>query len=414
MYSGKFRPAALTVMALLATASLASCSKNNEATGFNPMEGMTDPPKVSTIIMKPQTIKLKETLSGRLEAFRTAEVRARVPGVLQKRLYKEGSIVKEGDKLFVIDDGPYRAILAKAQANFNNSQATLNRMEPLAKKGAVSKQNLDQARMAYQIAKADLDTARINFNYAHVTAPISGRISRALVNEGSLVGQGMSTLLATITQDDPLYVKITKSSQDYLKMKKEIMEGKIEKINDATHVDVILDDGSVYPHKGTLLFTDPTIDQATGQVTLKAEIPNPPILGDESYLMPGMFVNVRMSQTEIKDAYLIPKEAVTRTSITNTIKVVQDDGTFADKNVSIVGEDGQNWIVDKGVNDGDRVLATGFAKINPGVKKVIYTDVKIEDLAKAKKESAAEATKEGSDGKSETKQDEEKAKEEKK
>ena len=339
-----------TTLTLLASAVLLACSPKAEQ-----QQGAL--PVVSVISATPQTVTVENSLSGRLESSRTAEVRARVPGVLLKRLFEEGSMVKAGQPLFTIDDSPYRATAASAKATFTKASADLSRLRPLMEAGAISKQEWDAAVQAYEVAKANRDTANINLGYAHVKAPISGRISRAEVTEGALVGQNGATLLATIHQDNPLYVNFTQSADEMMKMRRAIADGSMKSVQGAIPVTVFLNDGTEYEHKGKLLFTDPTVNPTTGQVSLRAIIPN-----DEGVLFPGLFVSVHIATAEIPNAILLPQQAVTRGQA-DTVMIVKADGTYEPRPVVVAGQQNNHWIVTSGLNAGDQVIVDGMAVV---------------------------------------------------
>lgn len=339
-----------TVIALSMVLALTACKpKQQQQQGGLPV--------VSVIAVQPETVKLDTVLTGRLEASRTAEVRARVQGVVLKRLFEEGSMVKKGQALFTIDDAPYRAAKASAQAVFDKARADMNRMQPLMEAGAISRQEWDAIVQGYQVAKSNLETANINFNYAHVTAPISGRIGRANVSEGELVSPNAATLMATIHQDDPLYVNFTQSADEVMKMRRDIAAGNIQSIDGEIPVSVFFNDGSEYDLKGTLLFTDPTVNATTGQVSLRASIPNP-----NKILFPGLFVSVRIANTEIPNAILLPQQAVTRGQ-TDTVMIAKADGTYEPRPVVLAGQQNQNWIITGGLNAGDQVIVDGMAVV---------------------------------------------------
>lgn len=339
-----------TVIALSMVLALTACKpKQQQQQGGLPV--------VSVIAVQPETVKLDTVLTGRLEASRTAEVRARVQGVVLKRLFEEGTMVKKGQALFTIDDAPYRAAKASAQAVFDKARADMNRMQPLMEAGAISRQEWDAIVQGYQVAKSNLETANINFNYAHVTAPISGRIGRANVSEGELVSPNAATLMATIHQDDPLYVNFTQSADEVMKMRRDIAAGNIQSIDGEIPVSVFFNDGSEYDLKGTLLFTDPTVNATTGQVSLRASIPNP-----NKILFPGLFVSVHIANTEIPNAILLPQQAVTRGQ-TDTVMIVKADGTYEPRPVVLAGQQNQNWIITNGLNAGDKVIIDGMAVV---------------------------------------------------
>lgn len=328
-------------------------------------------------------INLSENLPGRIEASRVAEIRARAAGILEKRLFKEGSDVKAGDLLFQIDPAPLQAAynsakasLARARTNQRVAAQKLERYKPLLKANAVSRQDYDDAQGAWQQATADVGvaqaavrTAEINLSYASVTAPISGRIGRALVTEGALVGQGSATAMATIQQIDPVFVNITQPASTVMKLQRGLQSGKLKRAGGAdaaASVRIRFDDGSEYDHKGSLLFTDLTVDESTGQVTLRAEVPNP-----DGTLLPGMYVRAEVEQAEIPQAILVPQQAVTRTQKADTVTVVAEDGALSPRPVRISGAQGSNWVVVDGLQAGEKVMVDGFQTVQMmGLKAV--------------------------------------------
>lgn len=337
-------------------------------------------PQVGVVVATPGDVGLVTELPGRLEASRVAQVRARAAGILQERLFREGSDVKAGQPLFRIDAAPYNAAAQSAQANLARSEANAaqakalaERYKPLVQANAVSKQEYANAEAAWKAAEADVaagraavTTARINLGYASVTAPISGRIGRALVTEGALVGQGDATQLATIQQINPLYVNFTQSATDALRLRRAMEAGTLKSAGAGTaEVRIVLEDGSIYPTPGKLLFTDLTVDEATGQVTLRAEVPNP--RGD---LLPGLYVRVRMEQAQASNAIAIPQQAVTRTESGDTLTVVGEGGKLEKRTVKVTAGQNNAWIVTEGLKAGEQVMVDGFQQLQmmpPGV-----------------------------------------------
>ena len=312
-------------------------------------------------------------LPGRIEASRIAQIRARSAGILQKRLFAEGADVKAGQVLFQIDPAPYeaaeqsaRASLAQAQANALQASAQFERFAALVETNAVSKQDFDNAQASHlqaqaqvKAAQANLRTAQINLGYTKVTAPISGRIGRALVTEGALVGQGEATALAIVQQINPVYVNFTQSASDAFALRKAIQEGLLQTPDQKeAAVQVVLDDGSVYAHPGKLLFTDLSVDTGTGQVTLRAEVPNP-----EGLLLPGLYVRIRLEQAQLTNAIALPQQAVTRTDQGNAVTVVSPDGKATQRNVQVRRADGNRWLIDSGLEAGEQVMVDGFQKL---------------------------------------------------
>lgn len=363
------------LLALASVLVLSACSKP----GAQPVGAGGPPPapEVGVITVQPGDVGLVTELPGRLEASRVAEVRARVAGILQKRVFTEGSEVKAGQKLFLIDSAPYQASVAQAEASLAQAEASLaqsralaERYAPLVAQNAVSRQDYDNAVAARKAgeanvaaAKAQVTTARINLGYATVTAPISGHIGRALVTEGALVGQGTPTQLALIQQVDPLYINFTQSAADALKLRAQVASGKYKSAgNNAAKVSVVLEDGSVYPQPGRLLFTDLLVDPTSGQVTLRAEIPNP-----QRALLPGLYVRVRLEQAQVDNGVLLPQQAVTRNATGDTVMVVGDGGQVAPRPVRLGPSQGGDWVVLEGLKAGEQVMVDGFQKL-PRVK----------------------------------------------
>ena len=365
---------ALVLLPLVA--ALAACGKAGTPTagapGGAPGGGMPAP-EVGVVTVTPGDVGLQTELPGRLEASRVAQVRARAAGILQQQLFREGSDVKAGQALFRIDAAPYQAALqsaqaalARAEANLANTRAVAERYQPLVAENAISQQEFGAAVAAQRSAQADVAaaqaavrTAGINLNYASVSAPISGRIGRALVTEGALVGQGEATALAVIQQVDPLYVNFTQSATEAMRLKRAMAAGLLKGAgNGAAAVRVVLDDGSEYPRPGKLLFSDLTVDAATGQVTLRAEVPNP-----GGALLPGLYVRVRLEQATASDAITLPQQAVTRSAQGDTVSVVGADGKIEKRTVKVGGQQGGKWVVTDGLKAGEQVMVDGFQKL---------------------------------------------------
>ncbi len=380
-----------TAAAVAALLSLAACGKGDApaAGGAPGAGGSKPPPEVGVVIATPGNVGLVTELPGRLEASRIAQVRARAAGILQERLFKEGSDVKAGQPLFRIDAAPYtaaaqsaQASLARAEANAVQAKGLADRYKPLVEANAVSKQEYANAVAAQKTAEADVAvgratvaTAKINLGYAAVTAPISGRIGRSLVTEGALVGQGDATQLAVIQQINPMYVNFTQSATDVLKLRRAMQDGQFKHAagTDAASVRVVLEDGTEYALPGKLLFTDLTVDSTSGQVTLRAEVPNPK--GD---LLPGLYVRVRIEQAQMSNAIAIPQQAVTRTQTGDTVSIVDAAGKITKRPVKISAAQDNQWIVLDGLKAGEQVMVDGFQKLQmlpPGtpVKAVPWT-----------------------------------------
>ncbi|WP_460483276.1 efflux RND transporter periplasmic adaptor subunit [Comamonas humi] len=404
-------------LTLVAALALAACGKKEEAA--HAPAGGGHAPEVGVVTVKPQDVSLVTELPGRLEAFRVAQVRARSAGILQKRLFQEGSDVKAGQALFQIDPAPYaaaadsaKASLQRAEANLAQANALLNRYKPLVAANAISKQDYvnaeasqKQAAADVAAAKASVTTANINLGYASVTAPIAGRIGRALVTEGALVGQGEATQLAVIQQINPIYVNFTQSSDDVFRLRRALQDGKLQKApgTDAAKVKILMSDGTPYSNDGKLLFTDLTVDPTSGQVTLRAEVPNP-----QAALLPGLYVRVRIEQAQVSNAILLPQQAVTRTEQGNSVSIVSDDGKITKRNITINGSKDNQWIVTEGLQAGEKVQVDGFQKLQmmpPGtpVKPVEWSPNGNKPVQAATDKDAAKPAAPAADGNAETK-----------
>ncbi|MGH8091249.1 MAG: efflux RND transporter periplasmic adaptor subunit, partial [Rudaea sp.] len=313
------------------------------------------PAEVGVVVAKAQAVPLTRDLVGRLSATRTADVRARVAGVLQKRVYTEGSDVKEGQLLFQIDPAPLKAALdaqlanlAAAKATYTNNHVAAERARSVADKGLLSKTDLDNAlaaertaAAAVQQAQANVETARINLGYASVTAPIAGRAGQQQVTEGALVGQGTATLLTTVDQIDPIYVYFSQAVGELDALRRAQASGHVAL--DATNkakVEIVLPDGAAYPHSGTLDYSDASVNAPTGSVELRGVLPNP-----DHQLLPGMYVNVHLTLGQISQAYLIPQAALQRDPTGPYVLVVGADGKVARKSVAADTQQGFYLIV---------------------------------------------------------------------
>lgn len=354
-----------TLLGVVAVLTACGDKKQAAATGAPPA------PEVGVMTVQPGVVPLTTELPGRLEASRVAEVRARAAGILLKRHFQEGSEVKAEQRLFTIDSAPYRTTYASAQANYAQASALAKRYRPLVEANAVSKQEYDAAEAAATAARAQLDAARIALGYTHVTAPISGRIGREMVTEGALVGQGQPTHLATIQQTDPMYINLTQSAGDVMQLRQALQAGKMSAAagGEAARVEIILENGQPYEHAGRLLFTDLTVDPATGQVSLRAEVPNP-----QRLLLPGMYVRVRIQQAQVENAILLPQQAVTRGSQGDTVLVVAPDNSLAPRQIKISQAQDNNWVVVDGLKAGEKVIVDGFTKLRAGMKQVVPVD----------------------------------------
>lgn len=377
-YASKaMRAAALAAAVALA---LSSCGKGGDAAqGGQPAGREAPAPVVGVVTVHPQTVALTVELPGRLESLRTADVRAQVGGIIQKRLFQEGSYVRAGQPLYQIDSSTYeaslesaRAQLATAQATLAKADADLARYKPLVAADAISKQEYDAAVTAKRSAEAGVKAAQaaiksagISLNRSRITAPISGFIGQSKVSEGTLLNAGDTTVLATIRQTNPMYVNVTQSASEVMKLRRQIAEGKLLAADGVIAVGIKFDDGTVYPEKGRLLFADPTVDESTGQITLRAAVPN-----DQNILMPGLYVRVLMDQVAVDNAFIVPQQAVTR-GTKDTVMIVNAQGGMEPREVTIAQQQGANWIVTSGLKDGDKVVVEGISIAGmTGAKKV--------------------------------------------
>jgi len=357
--------------ASLALFILAGCGQKQQ--NFTP-----PPPDVGVVTIQAEPLPITTELPGRIDPVRTAEVRARVAGILLKRVFEEGSDVKAGDVLFQIDPAPLQAAYdsakasqARADANLTQTQAQADRYKVLVKINAVSQQDYDNAIAAslqsqadVLTAKAALETASLNLGYATVTAPISGRIGKAMATEGALVGQGEATELAVIQQLDPIYFDFTQSSTEGLKLRREFENGQLESIAPGeAKITLLLEDGTTYPTAGKLLFSDITVDPTTGMVTLRAEFPNP-----DGLLLPGMFARARLEQGMDNQAITVSQRGVTYGADGKpTVMVVTPDNKVEVRPVTVGSVVGDKWIVTGGLKSGDRVILEGLQKVQPGM-----------------------------------------------
>jgi membrane fusion protein (multidrug efflux system) len=368
-----FARISLNFSAGLLTLMLSACGKDAPQ-GGGPGGGMP-PPEVSVVAVQPGQLELTSELPGRIEALRTAEVRARVAGIVQKRLFREGSEVGENDVLFQIDPRPFQAshdnaaaALARAEATRDQMRAQAARAEALMKKSLISQQDFDEARANARQAEADvaaaratLDLHKLNLALATVRAPISGRIGRALVTEGALVGQGETTPLALIQQLDTVYANFSQSSVELLKLRQALESGKLKRAGDKAEVTLLMEDGSEYPQKGRLLFSDLAVDPSTGSISLRAEFPNPKRL-----LLPGMYVRVRMAQAVASNAITVPQRALQRGPQGAFVMLVKD-GKVAVQPVETGAAQGDRWVVQSGLAGGEQVIVEGLQKVQPGM-----------------------------------------------
>ena len=378
----KGRANLLTILlVLIAGLILTSCEKKNTSAGKSP----STPPEVGVIVVQPQRVTLSTELAGRTSAYRISEVRPQVGGIIQKRLFTEGSDVKAGEILYQIDPATYQAAynsakasLARAEANVIPARLKAERYKELVKNNFVSQQDYDDANGTFKLAEADieaskaaLESARINLDYTRITAPISGRIGRSTVTDGALVTANQPAALATIQQISSMYVDVTQASAELLHLKQNLASGLL--INSTTgqaRVKLMLEDGSAYPLSGTLKFSDVTVDQSTGSITLRAIFPNP-----KQILLPGMFVRAILEEGVDEHAILVPQRGVTRSPDGNAmVMVVGGEEKVETRAIKVVRTVSDNWLVSEGLKAGDRVILEGMQKARPGtsVKAVAF------------------------------------------
>ncbi len=367
------RRPALRIAALLPAALLvAACQQADK-----PSAATAAPPEVTVVTVRPERVALTTELAGRTSAYLVAEVRPQVGGILKERLYREGSEVKAGAPLYRIDPASYeaeveraQAALAKAEANLATAKVKAVRYEELAAINFVSQDARDEVAVALKQAEADaaaaraaLQTARINRGYTTVTAPISGLIGRSALTPGALVTANQAAALATIQQLDPIYVDVTQSSADLLRLRRDLASGRLKSAGaDQARVKLLLEDGSAYPLEGRLQFSEVSVDPTSGAVTLRAVFPNP-----KQQLLPGMYVRAVLEEGVREDAILVPQQAVSRDPRGNAVAlVVAADGTVQSRQLRAERAIGSQWLVSEGLAAGDRVIVEGLQRVRPG------------------------------------------------
>ena len=365
-------------------------------------QGAQHMPEVGIVTLKSAPLQITTELPGRTSAYRVAEVRPQVSGIILKRNFTEGSDIQAGVSLYQIDPATYQASyesakgdLAKAQAAANIAQLTVKRYQKLLGTKYISQQDYDtavadaqQSNAAVVAAKAAVETARINLAYTKVTSPISGRSGKSAVTEGALVQNGQATALATVQQLDPIYVDVTQSSNDFLRLKQELANGTLKQENGKAKVELVTNDGLKYPQGGTLEFSDVTVDQTTGSITLRAIFPNP-----DHTLLPGMFVRARLQEGTNPDALLVPQQGVTRTPRGDASVMVVGEGDKVEvRQVTATQAIGDKWLVTSGVKSGDRVIVSGLQKVKPGVQ-VKAQEVASDDQQQVASNAQSEQTK---------------------
>ena len=349
---------------VLLSAVLAACGEGDKKVAG---AGGPPPAEVDVIVVSAGASTITQEVPGRLQAFRTAQIRARVEGIVEKRLFTEGSDVKAGTTLFRIDPRNYQASYDSAKADLAIAKLTLDRYKPLLTIKAVSQQEVDLAEAKVKQAEVALTRARIDLENVAVPAPISGRIGRAMVTEGALVGRGDATHLATIEQIDPIYANFTQPGADLLRLNQAFKSGQLQASKSAM-VELLFEDGSVYAQPGKLIFSDLAVDPATGSVSLRALFPNP-----KHELLPGAFVRIRFPEAVVSQAIRVPQRAVQSTPQGQMVMVVAADGKVVPQPVKTGGMSGSDFIIAEGLKGGEQVIVNGLQKARPGavVKPVV-------------------------------------------
>lgn len=342
----------------LAALLLAGCVESDKTQTAAP------PPEVGVYQVEAQALTLTTKLPGRTASYRVAEVRPQVNGIVQKRLFTEGTEVEQGQQLYQIDARTYEARLARAKANLVTAENLAKRYERLVKTNAVSRQQYDDAMAAWKQAQAEVQVASIDVQYTKVLSPISGRIGRSRVTEGALVTNGQAQEMATVQQLDPIYVDVTQPITKLLELQRALETGRLQRAGeDQAQVSLTLDDGSAYPLTGTLKFSEVSVDPTTGSVTLRAEFPNP-----DRKLLPGMFVQALLQEGVQQNAILVPQQAVSRdTRGVPSVWVVKQDNSVEKREVETLRTVGNAWLIGKGLADGERVITEGTQHARSGV-----------------------------------------------
>jgi len=343
---------------------LAACGpggKNGPAGAGAGGPGAMPPPEVTVVQVGSRAATLTRELPGRVEAVRTAQVRARVEGIVEKRLFTEGSEVRAGQPLFRLDDRTYRTAAQAAQADVDVKKLNLARVESLLPIKAVSQQEVDLARAALKQSQAQLARARLDLENTTVPAPISGHIGRTLVTEGALVGHGDATLLATIEQLEPVNVLFTQPNADVLRLRSALASGRLKAAADSRIVELIMENGQPYPHKGRLFFSDLSVDPSTGAITLKAEFPNP-----QRLLLPGTFVQVRLPQGVEENVITVPQRAVMSGPQGQFVLLVGPENKVMPRPVKVGAMAGTDFVIEDGLKGGETLIVDGVQKAKPG------------------------------------------------
>ena len=394
-------PLARSLIVLFTVLTLAACGGGGApggpggAGGFGGMASFK--PNVTVVTLKTQPVALTRELPGRTSAFLVADVRPQVNGIIKRRLFEEGSMVRAGQPLYDIDDAIYKAqvdsaaaALKKAEASAVAAQLAAKRARELIKIDAISAQDNEnaiasegQANADVAAARAALDSANVNLAYAHIVAPITGRIGKSLVTQGALATADQSTALATVQQLDPIYIDVNQSSTEWLALKQEIDSGRVKSQGAGTPVRIVLENGTLYQHEGKLQFADVTVDPTTGNFLLRVLVPNP-----EGLLMPGMYVRAELDEGTLANGVLAPQEGIAHDPKGDaTALVVDAQGKVQERKVNVTREVGNAWLVDDGLSAGDKLIVAGLQKVQPGM-----TVQPVEAPSSAALPSAAPAT----------------------
>ena len=354
----------------LLTLNMAACqSSDSQDTQQNTQQAA---PKVDVVSLIPQTVTIKTELPARTVAFRQAEVRPQVNGIIQNRLFEEGADVKAGQQLYQIDEAPFQAALqmakaelARARANIQSTKARAERFRGLIDNKAISQQDYDDAQAAYlqaqaevSVAQANIQTAEINLRYTKVNAPIDGRTGRSNITEGALVTAQQESPLTTITQTDPIYVDISQASKEVLRLRRQLLSGRVSE-EDTAQVKLTLEDGSTYQHQGELQFSEVNVNEDTGSLVMRAKFPNP-----DGLLLPGMYVKTEINEGTMPDAILVPHKAVMFSREgTASVMLVNDDNIVEQRPIAVRHSIGHKWLVSDGLSGGEKVVVEGLQKI---------------------------------------------------
>lgn len=371
-FPSSYRRSFLSALALtlISSVALTGCDEDSSKTTAT----ATPRTEVSVVTLHPQSVTITAALPGRTTASLVAEVRPQVGGIIQERLFQEGSEVKKGQVLYIIDPAPYQASYDSAVASLDQAKAAVPsaetkvvRYKKLIKQSVISQQDLDDAiatlaqdRAAVALAKADVETARINLNYTKITAPISGRIDKSSLTPGALVTASQDTALTTIRKLDPINVDVTQSATNLLNLRQAISDGRVRLSGNDVEVKLILDNGNTYDHTGTLEFAEANVSETTGTYSLRAQFPNP-----DRLLLPGMYVRAVVEEGVSPNSFLVPQRAVSRNTKGEAVVLIVNKDNKVEKHVlDVLRNVGNSWLVDSGVKDGDRVVVEGSQRVS--------------------------------------------------